>query len=116
MHSPPCAPRCSFATIYLSNLSLLYLNYATQVIFKSSKVIPVMIVGSLVWHKRYSLAQYGSVILVVIGLATVGTSHARRQRCQRSRTIVVVVEGLVVDNSCGSLCIRSVSFACVCGT
>jgi drug/metabolite transporter (DMT)-like permease len=73
MHPPPCAPRCSFATIYLSNLSLLYLNYATQVIFKSSKVIPVMIVGSLVWHKRYSLAQYGSVILVVIGLATVGT-------------------------------------------
>ncbi len=30
-----------------------------------------MVVGSLVWHKRYSLVQYGSVVLVVVGLATV---------------------------------------------
>lgn len=64
-------PSHSFGTIYLSNLSLLYLNYATQVIFKSSKVIPVMLVGAVVWHKRYSGAQYASVLLVVVGLATV---------------------------------------------
>ena len=35
-------------TMGLSNTSLGYLNYPTQVIFKSSKLIPVMIGGILI--------------------------------------------------------------------
>ena len=35
----------TIATMGLSNTSLGYLNYPTQVIFKSSKLIPVMIGG-----------------------------------------------------------------------
>ena len=36
------------ATIGLSNTSLGYLNYPTQVIFKSCKLIPVMVGGVLI--------------------------------------------------------------------
>jgi hypothetical protein len=61
----------SFGTISLSNFSLLYLNYATQVIFKSSKVIPVMVVGAIVWRKRFTLEQYAAAAVLVVGLVTV---------------------------------------------
>ena len=35
----------SVATIALSNASLLYLSYPVQVVFKSCKLIPVMLMG-----------------------------------------------------------------------
>lgn len=38
----------TIGTMGLSNTSLGYLNYPTQVIFKSSKLIPVMIGGILI--------------------------------------------------------------------
>lgn len=38
----------TIATMGLSNASLGYLNYPTQVIFKSSKLIPVMIGGIII--------------------------------------------------------------------
>ena len=41
----------TIATMGLSNTSLGYLNYPTQVIFKSSKLIPVMIGGVFIQGK-----------------------------------------------------------------
>ena len=66
-----CLCPCVLCASSLSNYSLLYLNYATQVIFKSSKVIPVMVVGSLVWRKRFTAGQYLAAAILVVGLATV---------------------------------------------
>ena len=61
----------SCATVSLSNFSLLYLNFGTQIIFKSSKVVPVMVVGSIVWGKRFSWLQYASALVMVVGLVMV---------------------------------------------
>ncbi len=46
------------ATMGLSNTSLRYLNYPTQVIFKSCKLIPVMIGGIFMQNKRYKCIDY----------------------------------------------------------
>ena len=46
------------ATMGLSNTSLRYLNYPTQVIFKSCKLIPVMIGGICIQNKRYKMIDY----------------------------------------------------------
>ena len=46
------------ATMGLSNTSLRYLNYPTQVIFKSCKLIPVMIGGIFMQNKRYKMIDY----------------------------------------------------------
>ncbi|XP_012681428.1 solute carrier family 35 member B1 [Clupea harengus] len=52
-----------------SNLALQYVNYPTQVLGKSCKPIPVMILGVTILRKKYPLAKYLCVVLIVSGVA-----------------------------------------------
>ncbi|XP_053556126.1 solute carrier family 35 member B1 [Bombina bombina] len=52
-----------------SNSALQYVNYPTQVLGKSCKPIPVMLLGVTVLGKKYSLTKYMCVLLIVIGVA-----------------------------------------------
>lgn len=66
------------ATMGLSNTAMLYLNFPTQVLFKSCKLIPVMIGGVLLLKKRYVLLEYISALLLCAGLVevTIGNAYA----------------------------------------
>ncbi|RMX57542.1 hypothetical protein pdam_00005749 [Pocillopora damicornis] len=62
------------ATTYIgamlaSNKALQWVNYPTQVLGKSCKPIPVMILGVLLARKRYPLLKYLCVFLIVCGVA-----------------------------------------------
>ncbi len=50
----------------LTNVSLQYLNYPTQVIFKSMKLITVMVGSLFIQKKRFSLAEYASALTLVL--------------------------------------------------
>ncbi|XP_065053377.1 solute carrier family 35 member B1-like [Rhopilema esculentum] len=52
-----------------SNTALQYINYPTQVLGKSCKPIPVMVLGAILAKKRYPLVKYLSVLLIVLGVA-----------------------------------------------
>ncbi|XP_076853122.1 solute carrier family 35 member B1 [Brachyhypopomus gauderio] len=52
-----------------SNSALQYVNYPTQVLGKSCKPIPVMILGVTILRKRYPIAKYLCVLLIVTGVA-----------------------------------------------
>lgn len=52
-----------------SNKALMWVNYPTQVIGKSCKPIPVMILGVLFGRKSYPLLKYFFVFLIVAGVA-----------------------------------------------
>ncbi|KAL9966240.1 hypothetical protein ACROYT_G024287 [Oculina patagonica] len=52
-----------------SNKALQWVNYPTQVLGKSCKPIPVMILGVLLARKRYPLLKYLCVLLIVCGVA-----------------------------------------------
>ncbi|XP_057294160.1 solute carrier family 35 member B1-like [Hydractinia symbiolongicarpus] len=52
-----------------SNMSLRYVNYPTQVLGKSCKPIPVMILGVLLARKKYPLIKYLCVLMIVAGVA-----------------------------------------------
>lgn len=52
-----------------SNMALQWVNYPTQVVGKSCKPIPVMILGVLFGHKSYPLAKYLFIMTVVVGVA-----------------------------------------------
>ncbi|OCT76432.1 hypothetical protein XELAEV_18031632mg [Xenopus laevis] len=56
------------ATMGLSNTSLGYLNYPTQVIFKCCKLIPVMIGGIFIQGKRYNVADVAAAVCMSLGL------------------------------------------------
>nr|XP_033790601.1 adenosine 3'-phospho 5'-phosphosulfate transporter 2 [Geotrypetes seraphini]XP_033790602.1 adenosine 3'-phospho 5'-phosphosulfate transporter 2 [Geotrypetes seraphini]XP_033790603.1 adenosine 3'-phospho 5'-phosphosulfate transporter 2 [Geotrypetes seraphini] len=55
-------------TMGLSNTSLGYLNYPTQVIFKCCKLIPVMIGGVLIQGKKYDITDVSAAIFMSLGL------------------------------------------------
>nr|AKN21642.1 slc35b-2 [Schmidtea mediterranea] len=55
-------------TMGLSNSSVGYLNYPTQVIFKCCKLIPTMIGGVLIQRISYNKLDITSVLLMVVGL------------------------------------------------
>jgi UDP-galactose transporter B1 len=52
-----------------SNWSLKYVNYPTQVLGKSCKPIPVMLLAVLFRKKRYPISKYIIVFLIVCGVA-----------------------------------------------
>ena len=52
-----------------SNKALMWVNYPTQVVGKSCKPIPVMILGVLIGRKKYPLLKYLFVLMIVIGVA-----------------------------------------------
>lgn len=56
------------ATMGLSNTSVGYLNYPTQVIFKCCKLIPVLIGGILIQGKKFSLIDISACICMSVGL------------------------------------------------
>ena len=57
------------AHLGLTNLALTYVNFVTQVIFKSSKLVPVMIGSSFCLRMRsYDLLDYCCAFVLVIGL------------------------------------------------
>jgi len=52
-----------------SNKALMWVNYPTQVIGKSCKPIPVMILGVIIGKKSYPLLKYLFVLMIVAGVA-----------------------------------------------
>ena len=52
-----------------SNKALMWVNYPTQVVGKSCKPIPVMILGVLIGRKKYPILKYLFVLMIVIGVA-----------------------------------------------
>ncbi|ETW09809.1 hypothetical protein H310_00287 [Aphanomyces invadans] len=71
--SVPLSPFAFSAFSYLgamlcSNEALKYVNYPTQALGKSCKMIPVMLTGVLLGRKKYSWKEYVSVILITAGI------------------------------------------------
>ncbi len=87
----PCAPIQSYLAISISNMlattcqyeALLYVSFPTQTLGKSAKMIPVMLWGTLLSRKIYSLKDYAAALSVTIGCSmflltgdvTVGGAH-----------------------------------------
>lgn len=62
---------CGFSylgAMVTSNMALQHVNYPTQVVGKSCKPIPVMILGVLIGKKKYPLAKYFYVFMIVVGV------------------------------------------------
>lgn len=60
----------TLGTMGLSNSSLGYLNYPTQVIFKCCKLVPVLIGSILIQKKSHGPLDFLAAIAMCVGLAT----------------------------------------------
>jgi len=71
------APLVAFAPCALSNTmsswsqyaSLRYVSFPVQTVFKSSKIIPVMIMGKVLKGTSYPYSQYFEALLITVGVA-----------------------------------------------
>ena len=52
----------------LTNLSMKYLNYPAKTLIKSSRVIFTMLMGIVIWKKKYKSSDYVMVAMLVAGL------------------------------------------------
>eukprot|EP00798_Chlamydomonas_sp_ICE-L_P002985 gene2985-12993_t len=82
---------------YLTNWALTYLNYATRIVFKSCRVLPVMGFRTLVVGQRYTLAQYGAGVMLVAGIALFTSGDAAGVPNFASTGIVLISVALMCD-------------------
>jgi adenosine 3'-phospho 5'-phosphosulfate transporter B3 len=64
----PLLTGCLLASSSLSNIALNYINFPTKVVFRSSKLIPTMVVASFVHGKSFSTVEYLLALCISIGL------------------------------------------------
>lgn len=88
---------CSYVGAMLaSNAALQYVSYPTQVLGKSVKPIPVMLLGVLIAKKRYPLAKYLFVLMIVCGVALFLYKDKKQKTDQHSDSIIGLGELLLL--------------------
>jgi adenosine 3'-phospho 5'-phosphosulfate transporter B3 len=68
LSSYPLLTGCLLASSALSNMSLNYINFPTKVVFRSCKLIPTMIVASVIHRRMFSFVEYVCATAVCTGL------------------------------------------------
>lgn len=64
----PFLTACLLASSALSNVALNYINFPTKVVFRSCKLIPTMVVATIVHRKVFSVTEYLCALAVCAGL------------------------------------------------
>lgn len=59
---------CLLGSSALSNMSLNYINFPTKVVFRSCKLIPTMVLASVIHKKVFSLLEYACATAACAGL------------------------------------------------
>ncbi|CAP28785.3 Protein CBR-PST-2 [Caenorhabditis briggsae] len=91
------------ATMGLSNASVGYLNYPTQVIFKCCKLIPVLIGGILIQGKRYGWIDISAAILMSLGIIMFTLADNKVSPNFDSRGYIMISGALLADAVIGNI-------------
>ncbi|KAF5797521.1 putative UAA transporter [Helianthus annuus] len=89
----------------LTKGSLAYLNYPAQLMFKSTKVLPVMIMGAFIPGLRriYPPREYFSAVLLVVGLILFTLADANTSPNFSIIGVLMVSGALIMDSFLGNL-------------
>lgn len=83
----------------LTKGSLAYLNYPAQIMFKSTKVLPVMVMGAFIpgLRRKYSVHEYISAVLLVAGLILFTLADAQTSPNFSLIGILMISGALIMD-------------------
>ncbi|KAG7994242.1 hypothetical protein I3843_01G048700 [Carya illinoinensis] len=89
----------------LTRGSLAFLNYPAQLMFKSTKVLPVMIMGAFIpgLRRKYPPHEYISAILLVVGLILFTLADAQTSPNFSVIGVIMVSGALIMDSFLGNL-------------
>ncbi|KAJ0052626.1 UDP-galactose/UDP-glucose transporter 4-like [Pistacia vera] len=89
----------------LTKGSLAFLNYPAQLMFKSTKVLPVMVMGAFIpgLRRKYPVHEYVSAILLVVGLILFTLADAQTSPNFSMIGVIMVSGALIMDSFLGNL-------------
>lgn len=89
----------------LTKGSLAFLNYPAQLMFKSTKVLPVMIMGAFIpgLRRKYPFHEYISAVLLIVGLILFTLADAQTSPNFSSIGVLMISGALVMDSFLGNL-------------
>jgi adenosine 3'-phospho 5'-phosphosulfate transporter B3 len=65
---------CLMASSSLSNIALNYINFPTKVVFRSCKLLPTMLIATLLHGKSFGSAEWAAAAAVCVGLILVAAA------------------------------------------
>ncbi|XP_075501062.1 UDP-galactose/UDP-glucose transporter 2-like [Primulina tabacum] len=89
----------------LTKGSLAFLNYPAQIMFKSTKVLPVMMMGAFIpgLRRKYPPQEYVSAILLIVGLILFTLADAQTSPNFSMIGVIMVSGALILDSLLGNL-------------
>ncbi|XP_059644303.1 UDP-galactose/UDP-glucose transporter 4-like [Cornus florida] len=89
----------------LTKGSLAFLNYPAQIMFKSTKVLPVMVMGAFIpgLRRKYSANEYVSALLLVVGLIFFTLADAHTSPNFSIIGVLMISGALIMDAFLGNL-------------
>ena len=88
--------------MYATNAALAYLNYTTRIVAKSSKVIPTMLLGTVMQGRRYSASEYLAAGMLVLGIALFTMGDVDTLPSFEVKGIVLIAVALCLDSAAGN--------------
>lgn len=88
----------------LTKGSLAFLNYPAQIMFKSTKVLPVMVMGAFIpgLRRKYPSHEYLSALLLVVGLIAFTLADAQTSPDFNIIGVLMVSTALIMDAFVGN--------------
>jgi len=88
---------CTAGGIYFTNWSLKFINYPMRVMFKSSKLLPVMVMGLVIAKRKHTKTEYACAGLLVLGIVCFAMADARGSPKFDIRGIFIISVGVLLD-------------------
>jgi len=95
----PLLTICLFASSSLSNLSLSYINFPTKVVFRSCKLVPTMLIATMVNSRVFRPHEYLCALSICAGLVLFAMADYSLDPLQFDPTGLLLVSGSVVADA-----------------
>jgi len=87
----------------MTNLAMQYVNYPTKTLMKSTRVVFTMIFGVVITRKRYVMADYSIVMLMVVGLCMFLHADTQTSAVFAPMGILMLIISLLCDGAISNL-------------
>ena len=95
----PLLTLCLFASSSLCNMSLSYINFPTKVVFRSCKLVPTMIIATIVNKKVFASYEYVCALSICAGLVLFALADYTLDPLKFDATGLALVSGSVVADA-----------------
>merc|ERR1719253_1310071 len=92
----------TYGGMAMTNYALSYLNYATRIVFKSAKIVPVMAFSVLIVGKKYNWKEWLSAAILVAGIVLFTLGDVASSPAFHPIGVFLIAGALCVDAICAN--------------